>query len=805
MTGGVPAAPTGTYRLQLRKQFGFADAQAVVPYLADLGVSHLYLSPVLQAAPGSAHGYDVVDHATVSTELGGEHGLRSLAATARDHGLGIIVDVVPNHMAVPVPASLNTALWSVLRDGPASSFARWFDVDWSVQQRSFLMPVLGDRIGRCIERGEIVLDESGDVPLLRYFDHVFPVRDGTEHLALPELVDQQWYRLAHWRVADDELNYRRFFDVGTLVGVRVEDPVVFDATHGLLLDLYRDGVVQGFRIDHPDGLADPRGYVRRLADAAPGAWIVVEKILEAGEWLPNDWPCAGTTGYDALARLTGVTVDPSGAEPLTSEWTATATEPFRDYASVADASKRQVLATSLRAEVARLVDLAVAISQDDIALRDFTRQGLQKALVEMLVRFPVYRAYVVPEQPAPAEAAELLEHVAQACTAAEPRLADEVALLRDLALGRLGTRVQGRRAEFVVRFQQTCGPVMAKGVEDTTFYRWHRLVSLNEVGGRPEQFALFPDEFHAWAAAQQHRWPLAMTALSTHDTKRSEDVRARITAISEVPARWREVVAGWRAAAAHLRSPGGWPDPETEYLLWQTLVGTWPITADRLVPYLVKAVREAKVHTSWTEPDEAYEQAVAAFAEGVLTDRSLRQGVEAFVAETAPLARVVTLGQRLVQLTMPGVPDTYQGTEVVELALVDPDNRRPVDYRARQRALDAVTMRPARSLDELKLHVVSTALRLRRRRPEWFGPHGDYAPLATTTTHALGFTRADQVATVVTRRPHELTTSGGWRESHVVLPAGSWHDLLSGRDVAGGATPLAGLLDDLPVALLVRS
>lgn len=803
----VPAAgaPTGTYRLQLRAEFGFADAAAVVGYLADLGVSHLYLSPVLQAAPGSTHGYDVVDHGRICEELGGEDGLRALAATAGEHGLGIVVDVVPNHMAIPTPASLNAALWSVLRDGPASEYARWFDVDWSAQQRSLLVPVLGERIGQVLDAGEIVLDDAGAQPVLRYHDHAFPVREGTEHLTLPELVDRQWYRLAHWKVADEELNYRRFFDVGTLVAVRVEDPEVFEATHSLLLRLHREGVIAGFRVDHPDGLADPRDYVSRLARAAPQAWIVVEKILEGDEQLPADWPCAGTTGYDALQRLTGVTVDPAGAEPLSTEWQTLAATRWHEFAVVAADGKRLVLNSSLRAEVTRLVDLAHAVSQDDLRWRDLTRQGIEAALVEMLVAFPVYRAYVVPGEPAPPEAVALVEEVVARCQAAQPRLADELAFVADLALGRLGIRDTGRRAEFLVRFQQTCGPVMAKGVEDTAFYRYHRLVALNEVGGRPDHFATFPDDLHAWAVRQQRAWPTAMTTLSTHDTKRSEDVRARLAAVSEVPGRWRETVAGWRRAAEHLRSSAGWPDPETEYLLWQTLVGTWPIDADRLLPYLTKAVREAKVHTSWTEPDDSYEAAVLHLARGVLDDPDLAGSVAAFVASITPLARVATLTQRLLQLTVPGVPDTYQGCERVVRSLVDPDNRRPVDFALATSALARLDSgAPPESLDDEKLLVVATALRLRRAHPDWFGPTGTYAPLATTTTHALGFTRADQAATVVSRRTHELEQNGGWREHHVVLPDGDWRDLLTGRDVPGAAVGIAGLLDRLPVALLVR-
>jgi (1->4)-alpha-D-glucan 1-alpha-D-glucosylmutase len=800
-----PATPTATYRLQLTPQFGFADAAGVVDYLATLGVSHLYLSPVLQAAPGSLHGYDVIDHGRINEELGGEDGLRHLADVAHQHGLGLVVDVVPNHMAVPEPESLNAALWSVLRDGPSSPFARWFDVDWSSQQRSFLMPVLGRRIGQCLESGELTLDTDGHEPVLRYYDHEFPVREGTESLALPELVDRQWYRLAHWRVGDEELNYRRFFDVGTLVAVRVEDPDVFDATHRLLLTLHADGVVDGFRIDHPDGLADPREYVRRLAAAAPGAWVVVEKILEGDERLPDDWPCAGTTGYDALMRVTGVAVDPSGGEALSTLWSETAPDELREFETVAQTSKQQVVATSLRAEIARLVDLAHLVSSEDLTYRDLTRANLEAALVAMLVAFPVYRAYVVPGEDPPDTSVQTVTDVADTCAAQHPHLSDELAYLRELALGRLGSRETGKRAEFAVRFQQTCGPVMAKGVEDTTFYRWHRLAALNEVGGRPEQFAVFPDELHDWAGRQQDERPFSMTTLSTHDTKRSEDVRARMLALSEVPDAWRESVTGWRDAAGAYRSAGGWPDPVTEYLLWQTVVGTWPISAERLTAYVTKAAREAKLHTTWTDPDVEYESALAAFATGVVGDPAIVASVGAFVEQIRPWARVATLATKLVQLMLPGVPDVYQGCEMVSLSLVDPDNRRPVDFPDRRRRLAALDESGEPSdLDDEKLHVVATALRLRRNHPDWFAASGTYAPLPTTTTHALGFVRAGRVATLVTRRARDLESRGGWGDAQVVLPGGRWRSALDGHETDGGTVPAADLFGGRPVALLVR-
>ncbi|HSK27980.1 MAG TPA: malto-oligosyltrehalose synthase [Jiangellales bacterium] len=794
---------TGTYRLQLRPGFGFDEAAAVVPYLADLGVSHLYLSPVLQAAPGSTHGYDVIDHGHLSADLGGREAFDRLSAAAGGHGLGLVVDVVPNHMCVPTPASLNAPLWSVLRDGPGSPYARWFDVDWSTQDRALLMPVLGRRIGQCLADGEIALDTSGPEPVLRYFDHVFPVRPGTEHLPLDRLVDRQWYRLAYWRVADEELNYRRFFDVDTLAALRVEDPAVFDATHDLLVGLHRDGAVDGFRIDHPDGLADPRGYLHSLAEATGGAWVVVEKILEGDERLPEDWACAGTTGYDTLNRVLGLLLDPSGAEPLSQLW-GELTGAERDFHAVVDAAKRGVVAAMLRAEVNRLVELAAGISHDDVMLRDFTRRGLEEALVELLVEMPVYRAYVIPGEAAPEPSVRLVEGAAERATAARPELADDLALLRDLALGRLGTET--RRAEFCVRFQQTCGPVMAKGVEDTAFYRWFRLAALNEVGGEPARFAVSPDLLHGWAVQQQARHPEGMTSLSTHDTKRAEDVRARLTVLAELPEEWRATVTRWRAAASAHRTADGLPDDVTDYLLWQTLVGTWPITADRLTAYLEKATREAKVRTTWTAPDEAYDAAVRGYAEAALADATITAAVAEFVERIEPYSRVASLTQKLVQLTLPGVPDVYQGCDLVDRSLVDPDNRRDVDYAERAGRLARLDAGEApRDDHDEKLLVVSRVLRLRREQPGWFGLDGGYEPLATTSQHAVGFVRGGAVASLATRLPVGLERAGGWGESFVVLPAGRWRDLLTGKEFAGGELRLVEALDTLPVALLVRS
>ncbi|MEQ9337410.1 MAG: malto-oligosyltrehalose synthase [Miltoncostaeaceae bacterium] len=800
--GSARAPIAATYRLQLRAEFDFDAAAAAAPRIAALGATHLYLSPILQAGPGSAHGYDVVDHSRVSADLGGPEGFARLARAARAEGLGIVVDVVPNHIAIPTPAWHNPVLWSVLRDGPGAPEARWFDVDWTAGDRALLMPVLGGPVGRCLRDGEITLDRDGTEPLVRYHEHAFPVRPGTEDLPLPALLDRQWYRLAHWRVADEELNYRRFFDVDTLAGVRVELPAVFAATHRVLLDLHARGDIDGFRIDHPDGLADPRGYLRRLAESTGGAWVVVEKILEGDEPLPGDWPCEGTTGYDALNRVMGVLVDPAGAEALTATWTDMGGAP-PTFAEAAEAAKRQVLDGPLRAEVNRLVGIAAAICHADIMLRDHTRRALEEALVELLVAFPVYRAYVVPgEDPAPASRAHLREASALACDRV-PERADEVDLLTELALAR-GHR-DALRDEFCVRFQQTCGPVMAKGVEDTAFYRHMRLSALNEVGGDPGAFGIDPDRLHAWAHARQARHPVGMTSLTTHDTKRTEDVRARLVVLSEIAQEWREQVLAWHAAAAPLRQGDG-PHPADEYLMWQTLVGAWPIGPERLWPYLEKAVREAKLRTAWTAPDHEYEASLRTLAEGVLADPALSGEVASFVARLAPATRANVLSQKLLQLALPGVVDVYQGTELVSLSLVDPDNRRPVDHedrRVRMERLDAGAA-PA-DLDDEKLLVTMRALRLRRAHPDWFaGADASYEALPSGSVHAVGMLRAGRVAAVTTRLPVGLERGGGWGTAGLALPEGDWRDVLTGRSVAGGVVPVEGVLDRMPVALLVR-
>ncbi|MHB1063983.1 MAG: malto-oligosyltrehalose synthase [Georgenia sp.] len=813
-----------TYRLQLGPDRTFAQAEAALPYLDALGVTDVYLSPVLTAAPGSTHGYDIVDHRRVSDVLGGRAGLASLAAAAHARGMGVVVDVVPNHMAVPTPAWHNHALWSVLTHGPESPYARWFDIDLDSRD-AVLMPVLGQRIGDVLAAGELTLEhavipggaaDGSPRPVLRYFDHVFPVRTGTEHLPLAELVDRQHYRLAYWRVADEELNYRRFFDVGTLAAVRVEDPEVFDATHALLLELHRAGVVDGFRIDHPDGLADPRGYLRRLSEATGGAWIVAEKILEVDEDLPADWPVAGTTGYEAATRLHALQIDPAGSGPLAA-LQHEVTGQSANLAAVVEKAKRQIVTTSLQAEVHRLATLLAEICHDDVRLRDHTFRGLVDCVSELVVAFERYRAYIVPGEPAPPSEERVLREAAdRARERLDPERHDTLDLVVDLLLGgeagSAGRTHEARRAELVVRFQQVCGAVTAKGVEDTAFYRWTQLVSLCEVGGSPARFGIDADELHSWAARTGSTWPASMTAGTTHDTKRGEDVRARIGVVSEHAPAWASMVRTLRAATAPLRPAD--LDGQIENLLWQTLAGTWtaqgPISEQRLRDYLLKAAREQKSWTTWTSPDLPREEALGDYAAALLIDPTVTAAFVEWVRRTAPAVRSSVLSTKLLQLTVAGVADVYQGSEVTQTSLVDPDNRRPVDLaalQARLAALDGGVQ--ASTLDEEKLLVTASVLRLRRRHPGAFvGADSGYEPLPTTTGHAVALARTAggvPVAVAVGTR-HAASTAAvhGLPDAAVVLPEGTWHELLTDRTLPGGNVPLGDLLTKYPVALLER-
>jgi (1->4)-alpha-D-glucan 1-alpha-D-glucosylmutase len=888
----APARPrprTATYRVQLHAGFTFDDAAAVTGYLAELGVSHLYCSPYLQAVRGSTHGYDVVDHGQLNAELGGAAGYRRLTGQLAATGLSQVLDIVPNHMALAGRA--NAWWWDVLENGPSSRYAAHFDIDWDPPQRKLtatvLMPVLGDHYGRVLEAGELAVERQDGSFTVRYHEHEAPLSPrtldgllsrtaaqigsrelesladafgrlphailtdqaavterhyGKEELraalaalcqsrpdiaaaidrqiealnhdpdALDELLGQQNYRLAYWRTGAEELSYRRFFDIETLVGLRADDAAVFADTHHLILDLVAAGFVDGLRIDHVDGLTDPEGYLRLLHETTSGGYVVVEKILASGEELPGSWPVAGTSGYDFLNRVNQLFVDAEGQGAMLAAY-ARFTGQQSAYPDIVHAAKLQIMREDLAAELERLTGLLAEVCERHRRQRDHTRRELRDALREMIAAFGVYRAYPRPGHPVTAADQA---HIAAAVAAATRRRPDIDAELAGfigelLVLGHPGSA----EASFAVRFAQLSAPVMAKGVEDTAFYRYHPLICLGEVGGDPGRFGVPPADFHRDMAQAARRWPEAMLTLSTHDTKRSGDVRARISLLSELPEAWERAAQLWaRRNNQHKRND--LPDPNAEYLLYQTLVGAWPIDAARAGAYMAKAAREAKVHTSWTDPDKRYDGALAAFVAAILADQGFVADLEAFLARHAlvELGRVNSLAQTTLLLTCPGVPDVYQGTEVWDLSLVDPDNRRPVDYGARRALLAALAgAGPADALARAdegapKLWLIRRLLDHRRRQPGAYGPGSGYQRLLTCgpkSSHAVAFTRTGGLAVVV---PRLLIGLGGdWAGTTVTLPGGDWVDVLTGENAdvgADGTASLQSLLRRFPVAVLGR-
>lgn len=788
------AQPVSLYRVQISPDFDLRATAELASYLAALGVTHLYASPLLQAAPGSLHGYDVADPSVVDAERGGEAGLRALQAALVANRLGMVADIVPNHVGVAVEHA-NPAWWDLLRYGPGSRYARWFDVDWGHSPR-VVLPVLDDSPD-ALDDLTIVDDE------LHYFDRRFPIAPGTGAGTPREVHERQHYRLVSGRAGNVEVNYRRFFAVSGLAAVRVEDVEVFDAIHQLVLDWAESGLVDGIRVDHPDGLADPAGYLTRLDASTPaGTWVVVEKILEHGESLPAGWRCAGTTGYDALRVVCGVFVDQT-AERAFTELDAELTGASHEWAELVHSCKRAVATGILRAEVRRLT----ALAQDPPGDPDETHptaapgqptdsaaeQSVQDALVELLAGFPVYRSYLPT-------GIEHLDHAAAEATRRRPDLAEVVR--------RLHARLVDPRDELAVRFPQVSGAVMAKGVEDTAFYRYTRFSALNEVGGDPTAFGVSPEGFHAAAHRRQRDSPAELTTLSTHDTKRAEDVRARLAVLSELPGEWAQVSRRWNRLA---------PCGAFGHLLWQTAVGTWPIERGRLHDYCTKAMREAGHVTSWDDPDPDYEDAVHRAVDRIYDDADLRREVAEFAARITPAGWSNSLGQKLVQLTMPGVPDVYQGCELWDNSLVDPDNRRPVDFAARRALLarldeaapgpdassvPSAAVPPVDASGAAKLLVVSRALRLRRDQPHRFTSYTPLAAVGAAAQHVLAFDRGGVIA-VVTRLPVGLARDGGWRDTAIPLPPGRWSDVLTGTVHDGdAAVPLGTLLDRLPVALL---
>jgi (1->4)-alpha-D-glucan 1-alpha-D-glucosylmutase len=861
--------PSATYRVQFSTGFTFADAAVVADYLARLGVSHLYCSPIFAAASDNSAGYDIVDYAKLDERLGGQAGYRELTTALAKAGLNQVLDIVPNHMALAGQA--NAWWWDVLENGPASRYASYFDIDWDPPERKLtatvLMPVLADRYGRVLEAGELQVQRDGGHFLLRYHDQELPLsprtlddllasaadrtasvelkaiatelgnlphalltdraavtqrhHDSGELAArlaglcdqqpdlarvidaevaelngdpdkLDELLSRQNYWLAYWGTAAEELSYRRFFDIDSLAGLRVERPEVFDDVHRLVVQLVADGSVTGLRVDHVDGLADPEGYLTRLRSAVGAAYLVVEKILGPDEQLPGSWPVAGTSGYGFLNLVNQLFTDPAGGPELLRGYREF-TGQQASFAEITHQAKLEIMREDLAAEVERLTAQLAEICERHRRQRDYTRRELRESLREVLAAFAVYRCY-----PRPGHEVTFADRakVAAAVTAARQRRPDLDPELFDFIGRLLVLRDEGEpEAQFAVRFAQISAPVMAKGVEDTAFYRYQPLISLNEVGGDPAAFGASVADFHEAMTYAAVHWPDAMLTLSTHDTKRSGDVRARISVLSELPLAWNATVEAWSELNSRHKSRGGrhgrggWPDRAAEHLLYQSLVGAWPIGQDRVTQFLLKAVREAKQHTSWTDPQPRYEAALSDFIAAILGDAEFRAAIERFLASHSIIARgrLNSLAQVALLLTCPGVPDLYAGTELWDLSLVDPDNRRPVDYE-----------RASGLLTELAEATPAAAF----ARDD--GSSG-YEPLEVTGPHAdrfVAFARSGGIAVIVPRLA--TSTADPWTGTEVVLPAGRWASVLTGEAGSGVRASAATLLREFPVQILAR-
>jgi (1->4)-alpha-D-glucan 1-alpha-D-glucosylmutase len=983
---GLVRVPLATYRLQLGPDLTFDDAAQVVSYLAALGVSDAYTSPFFENASGSAHGYDVADHHRFRDALGGEAAFQRFADALRRHGLGLLIDVVPNHMGI---ARNRNAWWAdVLEHGAASPYAAFFDIDWAPVKpelaNKVLLPILGDHYGAVLDSGQLRLEFADGVFTVRYHDTVLPVAPrtyvqllrhrlpelervlGSAHpdlLALKRVHDQfltlphrteteparlaarqreqqiateafrallaasgdirdfvednvrrfngtpgepasfdlldgllrdQVYRLAFWRVAGEEINYRRFFDINELAAIRMEDPRVFAETHRLVFRLVREGVVTGLRVDHPDGLYGPAEYFHRLqracflevarrlvgADREPAAgdwrdrralegwdalnarwpgrqafYIVAEKILAPGEPLPPAWAVAGTTGYEFLNLLNGIFVDRSQARAL-DETYRRLVRAAPVFSEIVYESKRLMMQTSMASEVAMLAHRLNIISEKHRSTRDFTLGSIRRALREIIACFPVYRTYVgdVPDRELRIEAGDWAalgptprdqEYIARAVAQAKRRAVATDVTVYDWIHDCLTLRLPAwaseadrrERLDWVLRFQQLTGPVTAKGYEDTALYRYARLLSLNEVGGDPARFGTSLAEFHAAMAARQREHPHGLSATSTHDTKRSEDVRARINVLSEIPHLWRQHVLRWqRLNRRHRATVDGRPvpGPTEEYFLYQTLIGAWPISAERLRAYLLKAVREAKVHTSWINAHPRYEEALLTFADALLDPARSEEFLAdftAFQARVAWFGALNSLAQTVVKITAPGVPDFYQGTELWDFSLVDPDNRRPVDFARRRRLLDELRAELAAGADRrtlaeqllkswedgrVKLYVIHQGLAARRAHRALF-ERGEYRPLEAAgplAEHVCAYARVAGGAAAVTVVPRLLARRGGdeaplgtayWADT--ALPAPGPLPLVNaftGERVEpeDGRLPVGRVLARFPVALL---
>ncbi len=841
--GPAEHVPASTYRLQLHGGVDLHDAAERTDYLAALGIEAVYLSPVLTAPEGAAHGYHVVDPTRIDPQLGGDDAMAELSERVGEHGLGVVLDVVPNHLR----AAADNPWWrDVLIHGREADRASHFDIDWEAGDGVVVLPVLGDPLEEVIAAGELEVDRDTDPPVLRYHDHTFPLAPGTDPDAgIEKVLDRQHYRLTDWRTGRP--NYRRFFDITDLVGVRVEDPDVFDDRHARILALIADGPVTGLRVDHIDGLLDPQGFLERLRDRseeAAGApvYLVIEKILEADEEIPGSWVVDGTTGYAFLNDVNGVLLDHNGLARI-GDFHRAFTGDDRDVADIVHARRLDALTTLFPAEVDRLTGDLTALARDVPDVPPLSAHALRGALVAVTACVPVYRTYV-RDLELQARDRAVLER-AFATTRERHRDVDGAALvflehvlMLDVPHG-VGDALRRRWLDVVTRWQQLTGPVMAKGFEDTTFYVANRLISLNEVGVDVAGMVTPADTetFHERVAARAQRRPHTMNATSTHDTKRSEDVRARLDVLTEVTNRWADAVVRWNGINdGRVREVGGHraPDRNEEWLLYQTLVGMWPLDPeeeDEVVPRVTafarKALREAKVHTSWLDPDEEHESAVDAFLRESLADEAFTEDLRSFVEDIAVPGAVNALTQVLLQIAAPGVPDRYQGTELWDLSLVDPDNRRPVDWTRRREALrDVDGIQTPEDVDDLraswrdgriKLLVVARALRHRRAHRDLYLA-GAYEPLTVRgrrADHVVGFVRryGDRWAAALgARLPRALTDDWPlgttWRKSDVDLGAhgleGEVTEVLTGRDlrVDGGILGVDDAFAHLPVALL---